>query len=120
MIESPLAAANELKLSAVEYGMVYNAETREHEQREVKRSTHWEGRGSLQPNTPGHPPAVASDHAGLRAVPYAWWARLPFEAMPEFGMVLTDAYGSDYTMVAQPIDAGGAGTDWYLFLGERR
>jgi hypothetical protein len=89
----------------------------------VSQVVHWEGVGSMQYVRPRIQKAFADLNAGLMEDPISIMAFVPFEAMPDEGMILVDVDGAigvpglSYRQSRKPANTGGVGVFWELYLG---
>lgn len=89
----------------------------------TSETEHWSGKGSIQYVRPRIQKSIASETAGMVEDPIAIVCYLPYEAMPDEGMILVDEDGATgiegvrMKQIQKPANVGGLNVYWELYLG---
>jgi len=84
---------------------------------------HWVGLGSLQYVRPTGNNLMQGEESGVVEGPVSFVAYLPYDALPDEGMMLVDVDGvfgtpdAYYRQMMPPSNVGGLDTQWNLYLG---
>jgi len=84
---------------------------------------HWVGKGSLQYVRPTGNNLMKGEESGVVEGPVSFVAYVPYEALPDEGMMLVDVDGvfgradAYYRQMMPPSNVGGLDTQWELYLG---
>lgn len=89
----------------------------------VTQTTHWQGLGSIQYVRPRIQKAFGDENGGTIEDPISMIVYVPYEAMPNEGMVMVDVDGAlgvpgqSYRQSRRPANVGGLSVYWEMYLG---